>query len=149
MTEQTTTATEDERPTVAIDFNGRELYVHMPTPEQILVWRRTLDKLQNVDQIEGWNGHQVMNALERIRLILDSTLANQTDIDWFDDEMLAGRIGLRDMAPIITQTIKAFQDRTDQESNRATRRAAKKAAPATPARRRAPAKKTTPRKATT
>jgi topoisomerase IA-like protein len=79
-----------------------------------------------------------MDALERVRKIIDTVLVNSADIDWLDDEMLAGRLGLKEASNILLEATAAF-------SNRAGRRAATKKAPA---RRKAPAK-TTPAKKTT
>lgn len=125
--------TDQETPTapeLPITFNGREIWVKMPTPEQLLVWKRTLGQLQAIQASNDWNGEQVMRALERTRLIIDSVLVNQTDRDWLDDEMLAGNIGLMETAKIINQTAEAFADAAEAEGNRETRRATKKAAPA-------------------
>jgi diacylglycerol kinase len=138
MTEQTATpATPEVMPEQEIEFKGRKLWVKMPTPEQLLVWRRTLKQLQNSDVTAGWNGEQAMKALERTRLIIDSVLIHVTDKEWLDDEMLAGTIGLRDSATIINDAVEAFVSAAEAEGNRETRRAAKKAAPATQARRKA------------
>lgn len=139
MTEQETPAAEtaDTIPEQEIEFQGRTLWVKMPSPEQLLVWKRTLRKLQGAD-VEGWNGEQVMAALERTRSIIDSVLAHEVDKDWLDDEMLAGTVGLKDTAKIINATVEAFADAAEREGNRETRRAAKKA----------PAKKAARKKAT-
>lgn len=132
MTEQTE-ATPDQpevMPEQEIEFKGRKLWVKMPSPEQLLVWKRTLKQLQGAD-VSGWNGEQVMRALERTRLIIDSVLAHDVDKEWLDDEMLAGTIGLMDTAAIINGTVEAFAAAAEAEGNRETRRAAaKKAAPA-------------------
>jgi hypothetical protein len=126
-----------------IDFHGREMYVHMPSPEQLLVWRRVLDRLQRVETSEA-SGMEVLNALERFRKIIDSLVANAKDVDWLDDEMLAGRLGLQELAPMIPLAVAAFEQRAAETGNRSTRRAAVKKA--TPARRKPPAPRT--RKAT-
>lgn len=121
--------TAEVMPEQEIEFAGRTLWVKMPSPEQLLVWKRTLRKLQGAD-VEGWNGEQVMSALERTRAIIDSVLAHEVDKDWLDDEMLAGTIGLKDTAQLIQMTVEAFASAAEAEGNRETRRAAKKAAPA-------------------
>jgi hypothetical protein len=138
MTEQTPAAEavlEQE-----ITFFGRQLWVRMPGPEQLLVWKRTLVQLQGAE-VEGWNGEQVMRALERTRRIIDSLLVHDTDKEWLDDEMLDGRITLTDTAGIINSTVEAFVSAAEAEGNRETRRAAaKKAAPAKKATRKAATK---------
>lgn len=121
-----------------ITFRDRPMRVRMPQPEQILVWRRIMSRLEGAN-IRDWNGKEVMAALERIRTIIDSVLIDSEDVDWLDDEMLAGRLGLRDATDILLKATDAF-------SNRAGRRAAAKKTP--PARRKAPAKATTAKKTT-
>lgn len=105
-----------------IEFQGRQLWVRVPSPEQLLVWKRTLTKLQGAD-VDGWNGEQVMAALERTRKIIDSVLVHETDKDWLDDQMLDRKLGLIETASLIQLTVEAFQT----DGNRETRRAAKKA----------------------
>lgn len=133
MTEPNSTDPADETaevmPEQEIEFSGRKLWVKMPSPEQLLVWKRTLRKLQGAD-VEGWNGEQVLAALERTRAIIDSVLAHDVDKDWLDDEMLAGTISLKHTAQLIQMTVEAFASAAEAEGNRETRRAAKKAAPA-------------------
>jgi hypothetical protein len=133
---EATTATVPE---LELPFHGRTLWVKMPSPEQLLVWKRTLVQLQSAD-VKGWNGEQVMKALERTRLIVDSLLVHETDKEWLDDEMLAGRLGLMDTAGIINGTVAVFAEAAEQEGNRETRRAAKPVKKAT-------RKKTAPGKA--
>ncbi len=116
-------------PELEIEFQGRMVWVKMPSPEQLLVWKRTLKQLQGAD-VQGWNGEQVMKALERTRLIIDSLLVHEVDKEWLDDEMLAGTITLMDTAGIINGTVKAFADAAEAGGNRETRRAAAKAGPA-------------------
>ncbi len=137
MTEQDETAT--QVPEQEIDFQGRSLWVKMPSPEQLLVWKRTLKKLQDADT-EGWNGEQAMIALERTRKIIDSVLVNKADVEWLDDEMLAGNVNLLATASIIQMAVDAFVDAAEAEGNRETRRAAEK---------KTPAKKATRKKAST
>ncbi len=127
-------------PELELPFHGRTLWVKMPSPEQLLVWKRTLVQLQGAD-VSGWNGEQVMKALERTRLIIDSLLVHDTDKEWLDDEMLAGRLDLMDTAEIINGTVAVFAEAAENEGNRETRRAAAKPA------KKAARKKTTPGKA--
>jgi len=120
MTEQQGATEVPER---EIEFRNRKIWVKMPRPEQILVWKRILVRLQAT---ENWTGEQVMASLERLRNIVDSVILNQADIDWMDDQMLAGDLDLQQSADIIPLALSAFA----QDDNRASRRVAKKAAPA-------------------
>lgn len=142
MTEQDVqdpAATPELPPELEIQFMGRTLWVRLPKPEQLLVWKRTLRQLQGAD-VDDWNAEQVMIALERTRRIIDSVLVNKADVVWLDDEMLEGTLTLKGTAEIINKTVQVYADAAEREKTengtRAERRAAK-----------SPAKKAT-RKAT-
>jgi hypothetical protein len=110
-----------------ITFKERAIWVRVPSPEQLLVWKRTVSKLQSAD-VDGWNGSQVMDALERTRKIIDSVLVHEVDKDWLDDQMLDGNLGLIDTAQIIQLTVEAFAEGDNREARRAAQKPAKKAA---------------------
>jgi hypothetical protein len=105
----------------------RAMWVKMPTPEKILVWQRTVDRLTKVAPDASWTGSEVMAALERLRKIIDSLLVNQTDVVWIDDQFLEGTLNFRTLAPFVNQAALAFQQVIAESGNRETRRAAKKA----------------------
>jgi hypothetical protein len=105
-----------------IEFRGRTMRVVMPAPEQILVWRRIHVRLEQAN-IDKWNGQEVLDALDKVRTIIDTVLVDQADIGWLDDEMLAGRLTIREASAILVDAVKSFQ-------NRSQRRAAKTAGPA-------------------
>lgn len=147
MTEQDTPAAQagpQLPPELEINFQGRTLWVKMPSPEQLLVWKRTLRQLQDAE-VKSWNAEQVMIALERTRKIIDSVLVNKADVVWLDDEMLEGNVALIDTAEIINMTVAAFADAAEHEKaesgTRAERRAAKTTKPTKKAARKAPARK--------
>jgi len=116
--EQEPAADQTQVPEREIDFADRKVWVKMPSPEQLLVWKRVLNQLQ-APEVKGWNGEQVMRALERARKIVDSMLLNKADIEWLDDEMLDGRIGLVETSQIITRGVEAFRDLDNREARRA------------------------------
>lgn len=131
MTEQST----EERETREVEYLSRTWTAVMPAPEQLLVWQRTLTRLSG-ETMEGWDGARVLQALDRIRNIIDSVLSPQ-DVDYLDDQMLLGKFKLEQAHGLMMEVIKAFK-----VNNREDRRAAER-----PAARRAPAKKAaTPRK---
>lgn len=115
-----------------IEFQGRTLKIRAPKPEQVLIWQRTMKHLEAAN-LSDWTGEQVLGALERARMIIDSLLYDPADISWLDDEMLAGRVGLKEASGIIIEAMKRMT------GNRAQRRATAKKAPA---RRKAPEKAT-------
>ena len=139
MTTEETTM--EEFPALPVTFMGREIYARMPSPEQLLVWQRTVRRLTDAPIDASWTGSEVMNALERLLKIVNSLMANKADIEWLDDEFLSGTIGFRNLAPFITLVTDAFAKAAEEEGNRETRRAAKK----TPAKKAARKKASTPR----
>lgn len=135
MTEETETAAPEAAPMREIEFYGRTMWVHLPSPEQLLVWKRTVARLQELNPA-SWTGDEVLAALERARRIVDSLLEHEADKDWLDDQMLDRKITSRQTTEIITKAVEAFADQSDD--NREARRAAKKA-PAKKAARKRPA----------
>lgn len=121
-----------DMPEREIVFAGRTIWVRFPDPSRLLIWQRTLAKLQSLDA-DRMNFEQVMALMERVRSLVDSILVNRTDIEWIDDEMLAGNLTVLSIAPLVTQAVEAFST----DTNRETRRAAKKTAPAKKAARKA------------
>jgi len=135
----TTTEPAEEFPALPVTFMGREVYSRMPSPEQLLVWQRTVKRLTEAPINASWTGSEVMGALERLRKIIDSLIVEKADINWLDDQFLDGAVTFRDLAPFITDVTEAFTKAAEENGNREERRAAKKA----------PAKKATRKKATT
>lgn len=108
----------------------RMMWVKRPTPEQLLVWQRTVTKLTNAPVTASWTGSEVMGALERLRKIVDSLLVNRADTDWIDDQFLDGTLTFETLTPLVTETTLAFQKAAAEGGNREERRAAAKTKPA-------------------
>lgn len=117
------TAAPVELPVMLLD---REIYCRMPTPEQLLVWQRTVNRLTEAPVDASWTGSEVMAALERLRKIVDSLMVNRADRDWLDDQFLEGTVDFKGLAPFITDVTTAFQEFAAANGNREERRAAKK-----------------------
>lgn len=130
-----TDVAEAEQMQIEVPLAGRAIAVTHPTPEQLLVWQRTLKRLGGMEN-ETWDGEQTMAALERLRKIIDSIIVHPADVDWLDDQFLAGAVDFRMLAPWITDVIEAFEKHAAEDGNRQQRRAVAK-----------PAKKATRRKA--
>jgi hypothetical protein len=111
-------------------FLGREIYARMPTAEQLLVWRRTVNRLTDAPIDASWNGSEVLTALERLLKIINSLMANKADIEWLDDQFLLGAIDFQKLAPFVTLVADKFAEAAEAEGNRETRRAATKKATA-------------------
>jgi hypothetical protein len=116
-----------ELPVMLLD---REIYSRMPSPEQLIVWQRTIKRLQGVDDDASWTGSEVMAALERLRKIVDTLMVNRVDIDWLDDQFLDETITFQTLAPFITSVATAFQEyaaaQVQENGTRAEKRAVKK-----------------------
>lgn len=125
-----------ELPVMLLD---REIFSRMPSPEQLIVWQRTIKRLENADMDASWTGSEVMAALERLRKIVDTLIVNRADIDWLDDQFLDETLTFQTLAPFITAVVTAFQDYAEANGTRAEKRAAKKA-PAKKAARKAAAR---------
>jgi hypothetical protein len=104
---------------------GREIFVRMPSPEQLLVWDRTVKRLTNAPVDASWTGSEVMAALERLRKIVDTLLVNRIDADWMDDQFLDQTLDFQKLAPFIAEVVAAFQEYAAANGNREERRAAK------------------------
>lgn len=136
-TEQASAPADDEEittPEVEVQFQGRGIWTRMPTPEQLLVWDRTVRNLTEAPPDESWTGSQVMKSLDRLRRIVDTILVNKIDIEWLDDQFLDGTLTFKGLAPFIALVVDGFADAAEQAnatSNRAARRAAKPAKKAT------------------
>lgn len=112
-----------EYPTAVITFKGREIQVKIPSPEQLLVWRRTMRGLQTANP-DDWGSTEVLDALERTRRIVDSLLDKET-VTWLDDEMLSGDVGFQDLSEIILEATRVF-GRRETPGKKPAKTAAKK-----------------------
>jgi len=116
-------------PEIPVPLLDREIYVHMPKPEQLLVWQRTLDNLSNAPMGTGWTGSEVMAALERLRRIVDSIIVNKADVTWIDEQFLDGTLSFELLTPFLTQVAEGFAAAAGENApNREAKRAVKKAA---------------------
>lgn len=115
------------RTTSEITFRDRKIRVLMPEPEQILVWRRIHARMEAAN-LDDWTGKEVMDALDKVRTIIDTVIVNQADIDWLDDEMLAGRLTIREASTILVDAVKSFQNRSQRRATKTTGPARRKKA---------------------
>lgn len=138
MTETAAAEPAEEAPVeLPVMFMDREIFSRMPSPEQLIVWQRTIKRLETAPMDASWTGSEVMAALERLRKIVDTLMVNRADVDWLDEQFLDQTVTFKTLAPFITDVVTAFQEYAAAQGNREQRRATKKA----------PAKKAT-RKAT-
>lgn len=138
MTEPDEGTAPEEMPALPITFRDREMYVTMPSPTQLAVWRRILQRLQNTPE-NSWTADAVVDELGKLHRIVETLLVEPVDKNWLEGEMLDGRIDFRGLAPLITLATEAFQ-KAAEGNNRESKRAAKKA-PAKKAGLKAPGKR--------
>lgn len=131
-------ASEDTPMELSVMLQDREVYVRMPTPEQLLVWQRTIKKLADAPIDASWTGSEVMQSLERLRKIVDSLMVNKADVEWLDDQFLDGTLTFQKMAPFITDIVTTFERAATDQIQETGTRAEKRAKPAKKASRKAP-----------
>lgn len=108
--------TTDQAPLeVPVTLAGREIYCRMPSPEQLLVWQRTVRRLTDSPVDASWTGSEVMAALDRLRTIIDS-LISRADVDWLDDQFLVEKVTFKDLAPFITEVAEAFAKKSEEKT---------------------------------
>jgi hypothetical protein len=129
-----------EAMTAEVPFKGRTVHMRMPTPEQILVWKRTIRRFEDVDAA-GLNAGQALDAIDRCVRIITSLFALPKDVDWLEDSLLDRTVTLGDLLELFASTVEEFsalaRAASGTDDNRASRRAAAK-----------PAKKVVRKKAT-
>lgn len=114
-----------ERPIV---FQGREMWVRLPSEEQIIVYGRTLDQLRAADTAD-WDGPQALKLLDRALRIIQTVL-NPADREWIEDRMLDGELKLVEACQIMQLTVDAFTDGKTPAKKAAPKRAARRKAAA-------------------
>lgn len=109
----------------AITFRERELWVKMPTEEQIIVYSRTLKMLQG-PEVESWDGAEALKALDRTLRIILAVVVNAADRDWIEDLMLDGELTLIDACQILNATVDVFAEDKPKASAAPRKRAARR-----------------------
>lgn len=127
MTEPTQAPGAIEMPVLPITFRDREMHVTMPSPSQLAVWKRILQRLQNTPEA-SWTADAVVDSLAKLHRIVETLLVEQADRMWLEDEILDGRVDFPGLAPIITMATEAFQEAAAETGTRVEKRAVKKAA---------------------
>lgn len=126
-TEQATPEGEEAAPVeLPVMFMDREIFARMPSPEQLIVWQRTIKRLEAAPMDASWTGSEVMAALERLRKIVDTLMVNRADIDWLDEQFLDETVTFQTLAPFITDVVSAFQEFAAAQGNREARRSTAK-----------------------
>jgi len=144
MTE--TETAEAEAMTAEVPFKGRTLHMSMPTPEQILVWRRTVKRFEGMDASQISTAAEALDAVDRCMRIVTSLFALPKDVDWLEDELLEKTVTFGDIIVLFGDTVESFgamaREASGEDDNRESRRAAAKKAPAKKVTRKRPAKAT-------
>lgn len=118
MTDQPQSA--DEPEVREITFRERVLLVKMPSPEQLVVWKRIATQIERLNEAPDSSAYSYIKMIDRSRSVIDSVLVSENDKDWLDDLLLEHGLTLNEAMDIIIKTIEAFTP----EQNRAEKRAA-------------------------
>lgn len=116
------------------EISGRTITFHLPTDAQILVIGRLLRIAETNGEDEAKLAGTVFQ-LSKVLDILDSMVVEAEDRDWLEQLILAGKVNMSELVNVLRED--------EGDTNRATRRATKKAAV-----KKTTAKKTTARKTT-
>jgi Protein of unknown function (DUF2510) len=104
-----------------IEFGGRTMNVHMPSPEQLAVWKRIASRLSSADfttppgadlaseEARNRANEEAATLLGRAITIITSVLDDPVDRDWVEDSILDGTLDLVGSTGIITATIDEFR----------------------------------------
>lgn len=110
----------DERKTIV--FQKRTIAVRLPTPDQLVAFRRVFARLESARATE-MDGERALALLERAAKVVDTVIADEVDRDWLDDQRLEGAATTEDIMPIIINAISAYGDEAPGVApNRAARR---------------------------
>jgi hypothetical protein len=108
-----------------VTFQGREIKVKLPTPEQLLAWERLLAKLEKVSK-EAATVDSLKTILNRVTRIIDSVVVSEDDREWLEDGRMDGTVTIENASTIVLDALKAYEEDGQTPAgpmNRAARRA--------------------------
>lgn len=114
-----------EQLTVPFTWRGRDLLAKMPSEEQLAMMRRLAVRFESAPP--SANAETMIKLADRAINILCTVLAREQDVEWIEDELLAGRVRLPDAVQMVQAAMQAVRDHVEQRNttgHRAGRRAA-------------------------
>lgn len=108
-----------------VSFQGRDVKVKLPTPEQLLAWERLLGKLEKVSK-EAATVDSLKTILNRVTRIIDSVVVEEADREWLEDGRMDGTVTIENASQIVLDALKAYEEAGETPAgpmNRAARRA--------------------------
>jgi hypothetical protein len=133
------------RETTTLTFAGRQVQVTRPIDGQLLVWSSIGPRVEKIEaqrqaaiasatndtqraQVQAKFAEQMSAVMSKGYSILQGLLATDDDRDWLEDQLLLGKMGLKEAMGLVSVTIDAWSGNTNTT--------AKPAAPAPRVRRR-------------
>jgi len=110
-------------PTKPVSFKGRNIETVEPTEEQFLAMVR-LTKLPPSD---GMSGHRMIATMNRVPELVKALCASEVDAEWIEDGLIDSTVHVADLPEFCSQVMLAWWADDTEPTNRATKRAAKKA----------------------
>lgn len=111
--------------TVPFTWRGRQLLAKLPTEEQLAMMRRLAVRFESASQ--SATAETLIKLSDRAITLVCTVLTREQDVEWIEDELLAGRVRLPDTVQMVQEAMQAVRDYAEQQTStgsRAGRRAA-------------------------
>lgn len=116
-----------------VTWRGRMWLVHLPTIEQMTIYRRLSRRFQALGEAQAKPDAEPMSMdeatthFDRALKLITSVLVKPEDIVWIEDEMLEGRLQLSDASELMRAAFERFGELNpvEETGTRAERRALK------------------------
>lgn len=126
-----------KRETFTFDVQDRTITFYMPIDGQILMLQRFRAQLAGAkDYSDEDKGRLVLSVQMKTLNVIDSLFVNPDDRDWVEEQMIAGKVTILDLMPILSGGKSAVKIDDDADVV-PKKKAAKKAVAPTPASRKA------------
>ena len=106
-------------------WRNRRMELKLPSGVQLMMWNRVATQFGEIGSAEEIDSQQFRKALNRLSDIVFGVLASPDDVEWLEDEIMAGRLADTDLLEMFGEIRNALSDVAESEepSNRAQRRA--------------------------
>jgi hypothetical protein len=127
-----------KRETFTFDVCGRAIVFYMPIDGQILMLQRFRAQLTGAKDYSDEDKAKLMLSVQMKTLnVIDSLFADPGDRDWVEEQMIAGKVSILDLLPILSGGRSAAKPADDADVAPKKKAAKKAAAVPTPAARKA------------
>lgn len=108
----------EELKTALMKFNGRDVEVKVPTPDQLAIYRRLSKQFRVASDTIGTDGaisaDKASHLFEKMFSVITSIVVLPEDVDFIEDEVMAGKATLIDILPVFTTGIEALKEANPQ-----------------------------------